>query len=39
MDMHHVEQPFVMRAIQGTQLAIARVALGVDVDRVVDCAK
>jgi beta-glucosidase len=37
--MHHVDQPFVMGAGKGTELAIARTALGMDVDQVIDCAK
>lgn len=38
-DMHHIEQPFAWGAGKGTDIAIARVALGTDVDQVVDCAK
>ncbi|RDI97986.1 1,4-beta-D-glucan glucohydrolase [Dyella solisilvae] len=38
-DMHHIDQPFVLGASKGDQLALYRVALGTDVDRVVDCAK
>ncbi len=38
-DMHHVEQPFVLSAGKGTELAVYRVALGTDADQVIDCAK
>lgn len=38
-DMHHIEQPFAWGAGKGTNVAIARVALGTDVDQVVDCVK
>ncbi|WP_380003870.1 glycoside hydrolase family 3 protein [Dyella halodurans] len=39
VDMHHVDQPFAWGAGKGTELAISRVALGTDVDQVIDCAK
>nr|WP_114240889.1 glycoside hydrolase family 3 protein [Dyella sp. C9] len=38
-DMHHIDQPFVWSAGKGSELAISRVALGTDVDRVIDCAR
>jgi beta-glucosidase len=38
-DMHHIDRPFVLHAGKGDQLAIYRIALGTDVDQVVDCAK
>jgi beta-glucosidase len=38
-DMHHIDQPFAWGAGKGTDLAISRVALGTDVDQVVDCVK
>jgi beta-glucosidase len=38
-DMHHIDQPFAWGAGKGTRLAISRVALGTDVDQVVDCVK
>jgi len=38
-DMHHIEQPFAWGAGKGTDIAIARVALGTDVDQVVECTK
>lgn len=38
-DMHHIDQPFVLGAGNGDVLAIHRVALGTDVDQVIDCAK
>jgi len=38
-DMHHIDQPFAWGAGKGTDIAIARVALGTDVDQVVECAK
>ncbi|WP_243042960.1 glycoside hydrolase family 3 protein [Dyella sedimenti] len=38
-DMHRIEQPFVWDAGKGSQLAIFRVALGTDVDHVIDCAR
>jgi beta-glucosidase len=38
-DMHHVDQPFAWGAGKGTDVAISRVALGTDVDQVVDCVK
>ncbi len=39
VDMHHVDQPFTWGAGKGTELAVSRVALGTDVDQVIDCAK
>lgn len=38
-DMHHIDQPFAWGAGKGTDVAISRVALGTDVDQVVDCVK
>ncbi|WP_074552114.1 exo 1,3/1,4-beta-D-glucan glucohydrolase [Dyella sp. AtDHG13] len=38
-DMHHIDQPFAWSAGKGADIAISRVALGTDVDRVVDCVK
>jgi len=38
-DMHRIEQPFAWGAGKGADIAIARVALGTDVDQVVECAK
>lgn len=38
-DMHRIDQPFVWGAGAGASVALARVALGTDADRVVDCAK
>ncbi|WP_430390899.1 glycoside hydrolase family 3 N-terminal domain-containing protein [Dyella sp. 20L07] len=38
-DMHHIDQPFAWGAGKGTELAIFRVALGTDVDQVIDCVK
>jgi beta-glucosidase len=39
VDMHHIEQPFVLEAGKGARLAIASVALGNQVDQVVDCPR
>ncbi len=38
-DMHHIDQPFALGAGKGDVLAISRIALGTDVDQVIDCAK
>ncbi|HET6554739.1 MAG TPA: glycoside hydrolase family 3 N-terminal domain-containing protein [Dyella sp.] len=38
-DMHRIEQPFNWGAGKGAELSIARVALGTDVDQVMECAK
>lgn len=38
-DMHHIDQPFAWGAGKGTDIALSRVALGTDVDKVVDCVK
>lgn len=38
-DMHHIEQPFVLGAGKGDQLALSRVVLGTEVDEVIDCVK
>lgn len=38
-DMHHIDQPFAMGAGKGDVLAISRIALGTDVDQVIDCTK
>jgi beta-glucosidase len=37
--MHHIDQPFALGAGKGDVLAIYRIALGTDVDQVIDCAK
>jgi beta-glucosidase len=36
-NMHKIDRPFVWAADRGTDLTIARVALGTDVDHVIDC--
>lgn len=38
-DMHHIDQPFAWGAGKGTDVALSRVSLGTDVDKVVDCVK
>ncbi|WP_445145209.1 glycoside hydrolase family 3 N-terminal domain-containing protein [Dyella sp. Tek66A03] len=38
-DMHHIDQPFALGGGRGTELAMARAALGTDVDQVINCAK
>ncbi|BFI94760.1 MAG: exo 1,3/1,4-beta-D-glucan glucohydrolase [Rhodanobacter sp.] len=38
-DMHHIVDPFVIEAGKGTQLDIARVALGTNADRVLACTR
>lgn len=38
-DMHHIDQPFAWGAGRGTDIAIARVSLGTDVDVAVDCKR
>jgi beta-glucosidase len=37
--MRHIVDPFVIEAGKGTRLAISRVALGTNADRVIECAK
>ncbi|WP_426662093.1 glycoside hydrolase family 3 N-terminal domain-containing protein [Rhodanobacter aciditrophus] len=36
-NMRHIVEPFVIEADKGTQLAISRVALGTNADRVIEC--
>jgi beta-glucosidase len=38
-DMRHIVAPFVIEASKGTRLAISRVALGTNADRVLECAR
>ncbi|HKR75715.1 MAG TPA: glycoside hydrolase family 3 N-terminal domain-containing protein [Rhodanobacter sp.] len=38
-NMRHIVDPFVIEAGKGTRLAIARVALGTNADRVIKCVK
>lgn len=38
-NMRHIVDPFVIEAGKGTRLAISRVALGTNADRVIECAK
>jgi beta-glucosidase len=39
VDMHHIEQPFVLDAGKGARLSIAGVALGNQPDQLVDCPR
>jgi beta-glucosidase len=39
VDMHHIDQPFVLEAGKGTQLGITSVALGNQADQVIDCPR
>ena len=38
-DMHHIVAPFVVDAGKGTRLAISRVVLGTNADRVLPCTR